>query len=186
MSQARRIRPLRERIFVGCEGKSEAGYISLIGEIAKTAGLPVHLEIINLAPAGDPQSRVEAAVKSIAERERNREKFAFRFVILDDDQNAQSPQRAATAKQMAQSNSISLIWQSPCHEAILLRHFAGHTNDRPPTSALAELQLKAVWPDYAKGMERRDVGKRMDLDALKRAASVEPDLLQFLKRLGVI
>jgi hypothetical protein len=186
MRHPRRLRPLRQRIFVGCEGLSEVGYIAFIRNVAEDQQLPIHLEIKNLAPAGDPFDRVNEAVKRIARLEHNREKFSARFVILDDDQNSQAPERAGNAKQLAQQNSISLIWQSPCHEAILLRHFQGHANDRPPTSAIAEQQLKSIWPEYTKPMERRDIGKRLDIDALKRATAVEPDLFKFLARLGLI
>jgi hypothetical protein len=46
--------------------------------------------------------------------------------------------------------------------------------------------LKKVWPTYDSPMEKRDLAKTIDLDALKRATAVEPDLLKFCVRLGLI
>jgi len=73
----------------------------------------------------------------------SREKFAARFILLDDDQTVKEPQRAQQAKALAKKNDISLIWQCPCQEAMLLRHFETHTNDRPASSAIADRQLKS-------------------------------------------
>jgi RloB-like protein len=186
MSRSSIIRPRKARVFVGCEGKSEFEYVRFISLLCDQAKLPVHIVADNLAPQGDPLARVETAIKRIKHLELSRDIFAFRCILLDDDQNDQALQRAAKAKQLAQQNAISLIWQSPNHEAMLLRHFEGHTNDRPQTSAIAEQQLKAVWPEYTKGMERREIGKRLDIDTLKRATGVEPDLGRFLTQLGLI
>jgi hypothetical protein len=44
-----------------------------------------------------------------------------------------------------------LIWQEPCHEAVLLRHVAGCDQLRPQTSAAAIAELRKCWPDYQKG-----------------------------------
>jgi hypothetical protein len=186
MSRSSIIRPKKARVFVGCEGKSEVEYVRFIGVHCDLAKLPVHIVADNLAPHGDPLSRVEAAIKRIKHLERSRDIFKIRCILLDDDQNDQALQRTANAKQLAQKHSISVIWQSPNHEAMLLRHFKGHADDRPQTSAIAEQKLKAIWPEYKKPMERRELGKRLDADALKRATGVEPDLKRFFTRLGLI
>jgi hypothetical protein len=179
------LRPLRKRIFVGCEGRSEESYIALIRTFAEAKQLPIHLEIKNLAPAGDPLDRLNTAIKCIARLERNREKFATRFVILDDDQNDLTPQRTEKAKELAIKHSISLIWQSPCHEAMLLRHFENHGNDQPQSTPIAKQQLKALWPEYVQGMERLDLAKRLDFASVASAAAVEHDLAKFLKQIGL-
>jgi RloB-like protein len=186
MSRPRHLRPQRRRIFVGCEGLSEVGYISLIRQFADVRQLPIHIQIINLAPAGDPLSRVEQALKHIAKLERNREKFSGRYLILDDDQIAQQPARAATAIGLAGQHFLSLIWQTPCHEALLLRHFDGHSNDRPPTTILAGQQLRAVWPEYGKGMDRQRLSQSIDMPSVIRAAGVEAGLLQFFDDIGLL
>jgi RloB-like protein len=186
MKRPRHLRPQRRRIFVGCEGLSEVEYISLIRQFADVRQLPIHIEIANLAPAGDPLARVEQAIKRIAKLERNREKFSGRYLILDDDQTAQLPGRAETAIRLADQQSLVLIWQTPCHEALLLRHFDGHTNDKPPTTILAGHQLRAVWADYGKGMERQNLGKRLDMASVIRVASVESGLSQFLYDIGLL
>jgi RloB-like protein len=175
----------KERIFVGCEGKSEMAYVALIRLFCENAGLRVHLVPIDL-DAGDPLSRVEEALRRINDQQRNRENFAARFILLDDDQTVRHPQRALQAKDLAQKNDISLIWQSPCHEAMLLRHFETHTNDRPASSAIADRQLKTVWREYLKPMERRDLERKIGFDAVLRVAKVEQGLFAFLTRLGLI
>lgn len=186
MRRQRHLRPQRRRIFIGCEGLSEVGYMSLIRHFADVRQLPIHVGIVNLAPAGDPLSRVEQAVIRIAKLERNREKFFSRYLILDDDQTAQQPARAKAAIGLAHQHSLLLIWQTPCHEALLLRHFDGHTNDRPPTTALAGQQLRALWPDYGKGMERQGLSKKLDMPSVIRAAGAEAGLLQFLNDIGLL
>ncbi len=186
MRRARHLRPQRRRIFVGCEGLSEVGYISLVRQFAEQRNLPIHIEIVNLAPAGDPLSRVEQAIKRIAKLERNREKFSCCYLILDDDQIAQQPARAETAIGLAGQHCLSLIWQTPCHEALLLRHFDGHANDRPPTTALSGQQLHAVWPEYGKGMDRQHLGHKLDMPSVIRASGVEARLAGFLNDIGLL
>jgi hypothetical protein len=186
MKRPRHLRPQRRRIFVGCEGLSEVGYISLIRQLADLRQLPIHIEIVNLAPAGDPLSRVEQALKRITKLERNREKFSGCYLILDDDQIAQQPARAKTALALAGQHFLSLIWQTPCHEALLLRHLDGHTNDRPPTTDLSGQQLRAVWPEYAKGMERQRLGQRINMPSVSRAAGVEAGLSEFFRDIGLL
>jgi RloB-like protein len=180
------LRPRRTTVFVGCEGKSEVAYIRLVQVLCDKASLAVHITPHDLGSQGEPLSRVRAAIRKIKHHEMSREKFTARFILLDDDQTVKEPQRAQQATALAQKNDISLIWQSPCHEAMLLRHFETHTNDRPASSAIADRQLKAVWPEYLKPMERRDLERKIGFDAVLRVARVEKGLHAFLTRLGLI
>ena len=92
---------------------------------------------------------------------------------------------AEDAERLAGDHGIKLIWQAPCHEALLLRHLPGRASDRPPTSKLAQSALKAVWPEYEKPMSPASLSKRIDLAGLRRAAAVEPGLKEFLSDIGL-
>ncbi len=186
MSYRRRhlIEPKRP-IFLGCEGQSEAGYGALLAGFADDAGLRVHLEIENLAPAGDPLDRVEKAAARIDHLRRRRGTFTEKFILLDSDQQAENPQRTVQARTLAARLGITLVWQEPCHEAILLRHLPGRAANRPPTSQAAHQSLTNEWPEYAKPMARVDLMRRLDLAAALRAAEVEPGLMALLIAIGL-
>lgn len=136
--------PLRRQIFVGCEGKSEAGYVALLQDFARTANLPIYLNIKELAPA-----------------------------------------RAETARQLAAQKNITIVWQRPCFEAVLLRHLPGCHTRRPPDTPGAGNALQGEWAEYAKPMDRAALARRLDLAATLRAAGVEPELEALLRAIGL-
>jgi hypothetical protein len=69
---------------------------------------------------------------------------------------------------------------------MLLRHLDAFAQNRPPTSAAAEAMLKAAWPDYRKPMTKIQLARRIDLDAVQRAAAVEPSLSVFLREITLL
>jgi hypothetical protein len=81
---------------------------------------------------------------------------------------------------------VRIIWQDPCHEAVLLRHLPGCSDRRPPTSGVALTAVRQAWPDYEKPMARAQLTTRINLDAIRRAADVEPDLHGFLVEIGLL
>lgn len=181
-----RITPKRP-VYLGCEGESEVAYDQVINNLVRTCELTVYLHVEPLAPAaGDPLTRVERAIQRIKEREKKREKLHLKAVLLDSDQTAHDPHRASQAIQLAKQENIKLIWQEPCHEALLLRHMPGCSDRRPPTSSLAEQALKAKWPEYDKPMSRARLVKRISFDSIQQAAAVEPDLRAFLKDISLL
>ena len=105
---------------------------------------------------------------------------------MDSDQAVILQQRAAQARQLATRENIKLIWQNPCHEAVLLRHMPGCSDRRPPTCPVAERALKAEWPEYDKPMPRAQLVKRISFDAIRQAAIVEPELRAFLENIGLL
>ena len=178
-------RPERRPIFVGCEGASEVSYIAFISDLAKTARLPVSIKPVALRE-GDPLTRVEKAIRLINDNRKKRIDYAERFILMDSDQIALVPGRADKAKALAIANRISIVWQDPCHEALLLRHFAGHATKFPGTAAASTKQLIKQWPDYKKAMSRQDIAKVLNLDAVRRAATVEQELNSFLIFIGLV
>ena len=186
MRQRAHHRPERKPIFVGCEGQSEVGYIAFISDLAENARLPVFIKPVLLSPAGDPLARVEKAIRLIDNNRRKRIAYVERFILMDNDQIALVPDRAEKARELAKEHRISIIWQRPCHEAILLRHFAGHEAKRPTTSAGSGRQLLKLWPVYKKPMSRGSIANILDHDAVRRAGTVEQELKAFLVAVGLI
>ena len=108
------------------------------------------------------------------------------FALLDADQAARDPQRAERARRTAADNNITIIWQDPCFEAVLLRHLDGKTGHRPPDTPGAVKALQKEWVEYAKPMSRANLAKRIDRAAVLRAAAVEPELEALLRCLDLI
>ena len=96
------------------------------------------------------------------------------------------PQRAERARRVAADNNITIIWQDPCFEAVLLRHLEGHATRRPPDTPEGGRALLRVWPDYQKPMPRAGLARRIDRASVLRAAAVEPELEVLLRCLGLI
>ena len=178
--------PLRRQIFVGCEGKSEEGYVALLQDFARTANQPIYLNIKELAPgAGDPLARVEMAVRLIRQESATRVAPSASFVLLDEDQTVLAPARAETARQLAAQKNITIVWQRPCFEAVLLRHLPGCHTRRPLDTPGAGNALQGEWAEYAKPMDRAALARRLDLAATLRAAGVEPEPEALLRAIGL-
>ena len=178
-------RPERKPIFVGCEGDSEVSYVAFIRDLAETARLPVVVTPIALRE-GDPLARVEKAIRLISDnRKKRRVDYTARFILMDTDQIVLAPDRAEQAKLIATEHKISIIWQNPCHEALLLRHFAGHETKHPSTATASMKQLVKQWPGYEKAMSKQDIAKMLNLESVCRAAAVDQELKSFLMTIGL-
>ena len=158
-------------------------YVAFVRDLCDQRGIKLAFQIDDLS-AGDPLSRVEEVRRRVAQKERAKAAFAFKFLIIDYDQCQLDTNRAQRAKTLAAQSGLIIIWQRPCHEGFLLRHFAGHQQDDPQSCDLADQALKHPWPEYAKPMEKRDLARRLDSQALDRAAAVEPQLAAFLAAIG--
>lgn len=182
MKRPRILRPQRKRVFLGCEGESERGYGRLLGLLLEAQGLSIFIDTFVLQPgSGDPLELVKRA-KSQIER---REKYAVHAILLDSDRRGDNRERAAQAEALARRHKITLIWQDPCHEAFLLRHLEGGESLRPPTAEEAMRRLRMEWANYAKAMPASRLADRLDHASLRRAATVEPDLANFLTAIGL-
>jgi hypothetical protein len=188
MRPRRRSIPQRRRIFVGCEGESEQGYSALLARLIEEARLAVHLDSVLLQPGGgDPLAIIERAAARVDERESRRgEPYERRFVLLDDDKLGQTAQRDQRIEGVAAHAGLHLIWQSPCYEAVLLRHLEGGVQLRPPSTAIAAQQLVARWPAYRKPMPAARLAERVDHAAIVRVAAVEPRLAELFEVIGLI
>jgi hypothetical protein len=175
--------PPRLRIFFGCEGESERSYGAFLSEILQNSGYHVHLDTVPLT-GGDPLALVESARRRVVENERNRGRYAIRALLLDADRLGQTPARDVRIGPIAGAVHLRLIWQRPCHEALLLRHLDGCRDHQPPTSTLANQELRRQWPEYDKPMSAMRLAARIGLRELRQAIEVEHDLATFLSDLG--
>lgn len=186
MKRRRPFRPQRVPIFIGCEGESERGYVAFLGRLAEQAGLAVHLDSMVLQPGGgDPLAIVELAVKRLSQGRRKQTVYAAHFVMLDRDKWGHAPARDAQVVGVAARAGLSLIWQDPCHEAMMLRHLEACAALRPQTTALAETALRQRWPEYFKPMDGAALGRRLDHAAVLRAVAVEPELGLLINMIGL-
>jgi hypothetical protein len=176
--------PQRVRVYLGCEGRSEQSYGARLGQIANSVGRHVYIDN-DVLGGGDPLALVDLAVRRIAAREAKRGDFVHRAVLLDRDRLGLSPDRDRQIAPLARRHGVQLIWQSPCHEGFLLRHFEGQEATQLATSDLAMQALTRVWPEYRKGTPANGLALRIDRGAILRAAAVEPDLRAFLALIGL-
>ena len=179
--------PLRKPVFLGCEGESEQAYGQFLNDIVREKGLPFHIEVVNLNPgAGHPLARVKKAVQVINQHNQRRAEFRYRALLMDDDQIVGDPQSRQQVEGLAAQNAISVIWQSPCHEAFLLRHFAGRLNSNPPNSDASLVNLRQVWPRYAKPMSRIEISRQLDFEGVERVSGQHQEFATLLRFLCLI
>lgn len=180
-----RVRKQRRRIYFGCEGESEQSYGKLLGMIADDAGLFLHFDTDLLRPGGgDPLALLQLAERRLEEKERRHGRFDYRAVLLDRDKIGICHERDALIEPLAARNKIHLLWQTPCHEAFVLRHFDGFGTTQPYSSTLAYEQLRRIWPEYKKNIPAVELAARIDLAAVLRAASVLQEFADFLSEIG--
>lgn len=125
--------PQRRLIFIGCEGESEAGYARGLEDLANQAGSHMALQVAVL-DKGHALARIESAKRKVLKLRQSRQlRFEARFLMLDTDEFETRPAGLARANRVAKQNGFQVIWQEPCFEALLLRHFR---DSRPPPVAL--------------------------------------------------
>lgn len=96
------------RIFVGCEGQSEQGYIRLLQQFIDDAGIAIRIDSHVLTGAGDP---LELAQKSLArikiEETHPMRKYKGRFLVLDTDRLGQSRDRNSKLLELVKKTRLS-------------------------------------------------------------------------------
>ncbi|CAN7219600.1 hypothetical protein LJR246_000763 [Mesorhizobium sp. LjRoot246] len=153
----------------------------------RESGLPFHIEVVNLNPgAGDPLARIKRADQEVARRSTRRAEFRFKTVLMDADQIENDPQRRQQVEALAAAYNISIVWQRPCHEAFLLRHFEGYHNHRPATPPLARAALLEVWPEYKKPMTSLQVSRKISIAGVRRVANSDAALETFLRQVRLV
>lgn len=175
----------RRRFFVACEGESEVGYAALLQRLADESGIAIHLDI-RRCHGGDPLAIVEKAVSEQKLTSRRRGSCAGQAIFLDADRRDDAPDRTALADRLIGEHGFTAIWSVPAFEVLLLRHLDGCEQLQPPTSDLALQELQGRWPQYRKGMNANELRTQLDHAAVERAASVLPDLREFLVEIQLL
>lgn len=176
----------RRPSYLGCEGQSERAYGERIRQLLDQHRQDVHLAVEVLRPGGgDPLALVELAVARMADHQRKRRmNYVHRAILLDTDIVGQSPDRDLLAVALAVEHGVRLVWQNPCFEGLLLRHFDVATNPRSCDDAL--FALRRVWPAYKKGLSARELGSRIGRTEILLCATVEDELRLFLSDVGFL
>lgn len=173
---AKRQIPQRRRIFVGCEGQSEQSYVRLLQTYSI---LPVHLDPVLLQPGGgDAGALLERAKARHAQGQQRNGRYDAAFVFLDKDKLGNNTM--PDLERRAQRIGIVLIWQDPCHEAFLLRHFPGCQNRIPANGAEAMNALQRIFESYDKATPARILETQISLEMIRQAASVTAGLTALL------
>lgn len=175
----------RQRVFIGCEGESERGYVAYLDRLLKAKDRPFHLDPRLLQPgSGDPLALVRKAAQEL-KKGLEHGPYCLRVILLDSDKRQESPQRDRDALMLAAKYDFFLLWQKPCHEASLLRHIDGCATLRPSSPADALKELCKRWPAYEKGMTGNQIEAFLGDQGLLRAVEVEPEFRDFLTGLGL-
>lgn len=187
MRRRRPFIPQRRRIFLGCEGASERAYAALLQSLIDERRRDIHIDAVLLQPgAGDPLALVLRASQHIeADRRRRGFGYARHALLLDADRLGQSPDRDAEARRRAAGHDIHFVWQSPCHEALLLRHIEGCERLKLASADQAVAELKRRWPGYEKAMPAMQLRHRFSWPDVARASRHDEGLRLFLLSLGL-
>ena len=176
--------PRRKRILFACEGESEQSYGTLLHRLVEH-NRRLHIDAVIPPPGrGDPLAIIERSIRFLHARQSSRAPYLVRAVILDADKRGENPQRDRQIDALASRHDLHVIWQSPCHEAFLLRHVAGQQTLRPSTSKEAHDRLASVWKDYRKGSPTAFLLKYIGLDEIALACQVEQELQRFLQAIS--
>ncbi len=178
-------RPQKSRIFVGCEGASERSYAAWLQILCNERNISVHLDIHDLGQAGSPIATFERAGKIISREQKNKDKYSYKVILIDTDWLAEIQQRTQCEEQ-ARRLGLIIIWQHPCHEAFLLRHFLGFEYNQPPTTAESISCLKQLWPGYEKNMPAHKIQQRLTIDGARRVANHLAQFCSFLNVIGLL
>ncbi|MEZ0251238.1 MAG: RloB domain-containing protein [Methylobacteriaceae bacterium] len=181
MRRGRALIPQRRRVFLACEGESEQSYGALLSRLIDAQHRRTYLDIVLVQPGGgDPLAIVERASRLMSDRVRRFGAYTERAVLLDTDKLGLSPERDRRIEALAEREGFRLIWQKPCHEALLLRHLDGCAALRPVNTARAAEELQRRCATYRKGMAAMRLANLIDVHGVLRAAAVEPALDDFL------
>jgi hypothetical protein len=171
----------RSRFFVAVEGESEQSFVAWL-QVLSEKELHIHLDDVLLGGGGF-KSMLHKAVQQHKRRCKISGAYKDRFLIVDGDRAQQGDWSIETLKCEAARYKFNVCVQSPNHEGLLLRMMPGMAHENPAAAASAT-KLKGHWPNYQKPLNAHALGRQFSINDLLRAARVDPDLENLLKKIG--
>lgn len=176
--------PQRERIFIGCEGLSELGYIQWLRMISDANKGYIHPISENLK-GGSLVDMVEKA-QVIFLRKNKEVPIKHKFLILDLDRGHNEPEELMKAKEKIEEYGFTVIWQSPNHEGFLLTHCEDFNAGVPMNKGDVDRLLLRHKPNYSKGMPKDKYNKAFNSVSLISAAEKNEELAKLLQVMKII
>jgi len=174
----------RERVFVTAEGDGDRAFARWLGELCDGQGLHLHLDVV-VAGGGDARRVVEYAVEQRRRRNGFLERDKVALVLLDADRVAEDRAAGRDPETVAGRGDLQLVYLTPNLEGLLVRLHPGY-EARLLTPNEARRRLKQLWPDYDKPASAAALGRRFDLDDLRRVGAHDDGLRDVLIVLGLL
>lgn len=146
--------------------------------------LHIHLDV-QVRHGGDNRSVVEYAVDRLRRQAGSHVAPKSALVLLDADTIEQDRRNRRDPETVKGREQLQLIYVRPNLEGLLLRLCHG-CERRFVAPQLALPLLQKAWPEYAKPMSARALGKRFGIADLRRAARHDDDLQQALAAIGLV
>ncbi len=174
----------RKRLFVGCEGLSEIGYIQWLRILSDANDGYIHIVTENLN-GGSLVKMVENA-QAVYERLHMVEPIMDKYLLVDIDRGHEDPDELAAANVLIEQHGFNTIWQSPNHEGFLLTHCEKITARLPTNKGDVDRLLLRHKPNYSKAMPKHKYHKMFDNETPKIASESNAELAKLLKEMKII
>jgi hypothetical protein len=173
-------------VFWGCEGLSEENYAVFLNSLFKRNRIPVSLRKISLGKAGSVLAKIHSAKKRLEVEKRKDTKFKDRYIVMDIDVIGDDSNQVNEAEREALRHKITILWQRPCFEGFLIKHFE-EIKDRSPSNCRdAEVVLKTVWADFKKPESVQRLTQKLDFYTnIKSLLTVEAEFKRVFESFGL-
>ena len=179
-------RYVKSLVFWGCEGKSEENYAVFLNRLFDRELIPFRLNAFNLGEAGSVAAKIHAAKKKLGNEKSKGSRFKKQFLVMDVDLIKDNPTKRSEAEKEALKHKITILWQRPCFEGFLIKHFEDEKDRNPPNCREAEIILKSLWPDYDKPESVQRLTKKLQLNPhVKSLLTVDPDFKKVFEEFGL-
>ncbi len=178
----RRLVPQRKPIFIGTEGESDRAFARFLQPLCDEAGLHVYLDA-KPQDGGGAVNVVEQAGRWL-ERNPPKREYKTRLVLLDRDRIEAEPQEGVKAQAAAARYKLTIVFQDPNLEGLLVRLHRGQ-EQRKIQASDSRSELRKIWPEYQKPSTAEQLRQRFTLDDVRRAAAHDPHLRKLLEVIGL-
>jgi len=177
MVRRRPVRPARKRVFIGTEGRSEAAFAAFLQDLCNEHDRHLHLDIY-IGSGGAPISIFKESSKR-RKIGRGDGTYVASLCVMDRHEFDRDARRQEI-QNLANREGPYLILLAPNFEGLLVRLFAGNET-RQISAAIAQTELRKLWPDYQKPPLAKELKERFSLADLRRAALHDEDLDRLLR-----